>query len=145
MWAELYTIRMTYKEITQGERPWNALGDFLNYWFGYSTDQREELVKEPIQEPVEVTPELHRWVTFCAATVEYLCEQYAIPCPEWVNNLAYMLSEPWFKGLGAQKPHVQVRLAQETPEPFTRRNIFCGDRMFANKYELAARVHWHEE
>jgi len=32
---------------------------------------------------------------------------------------------------------VQARLLQETPEPFARGNIYCGNRMFANKYELA--------
>jgi hypothetical protein len=26
---------------------------------------------------------------------------------------------------------------QKTPEPFTKRNIYCGNRMFANKYEIA--------
>jgi len=43
-------------------------------------------------------------------------------------------------GLGAKKLHVQERLRMETPEPFTRRNIFCGDRIFANKYELVADI-----
>ncbi len=138
MWPELQTMGMTYQRIVQGERPWNALGDFLNYWFGYATERREELVKDPIQEPAEVTPDLHQWAVFCAASVEYLCKHYGVDCPDWVYNPVYTLSEPWFKGLGAQKPHVQARLMQETPEPFTRRNIYCGNRMFLNKYEAAA-------
>jgi hypothetical protein len=28
-------------------------------------------------------------------------------------------------------------LKQDTPEPFTRRNIYCGNRMFNNKWEVA--------
>ena len=60
-WPELQTMQTTYQLITQGERPWNALGDFLNYWFGYAADRRAELVREPIQEPVEASADLHRW------------------------------------------------------------------------------------
>jgi hypothetical protein len=52
---------------------------FLNYSFGYAPDQRAELVKEPIQEPAEVTHNLHQWAAFCAASVKYLCERYSIP------------------------------------------------------------------
>ena len=142
VWAELQTMHITYQEIAQGTRPWNALGDFMNYFFGYTPDQREELVREPIPEPDAQTPEeLHRWAVFCAASVEYLCQKYGIPCPDWVDHPAYQaLSEPWFEALGAGKPQVQARLRQETPEPFARRNIFCGDRIFANKYEFAARM-----
>jgi hypothetical protein len=139
-WPELQTMQTTYQLIAQGERPWNALGDFLNYWFGYATDRRAELVREPIQEPVEVTLDLHQWAAFCAASVEYLCGRYSIPCPAWVLQPTYTLPEPWFTGLGADRPQIQARLRQETPAPFARRNIFCGNRMFANKYELAERV-----
>ena len=139
-WPELQTMRTTYQLIVQGERPWNALGDFLNYWFGYATNRRAELVAEPIQEPTEVTSDLHRWAAFCAASVEYLCGRYSVPCPDWVLQPTYSLSDPWFTGLGAHKPQIQARLIQETPTAFAGRNIFCGNRMFANKYELAERV-----
>jgi hypothetical protein len=145
MWSELQTMRMTYAAIVQGERPWTALGDFMNYWFCYSTTQRAELVIEPLEESIvsidaEQSNELHQWAAFCAASVEYLCQRYDLPCPDWTNNPAFILEEPWFKGLGAHKPNVQTRLRQETPESFARRNIYCGNRIFANKYELAAEV-----
>ncbi len=135
MWAELQTMRMTSQEIFQGTRPWTALGDFLNYWYSYATDRRLELVKEPVQEPENATPELHEWAVFCAASVEYLCSHYNVPCPEWVKGYT-ALPEPLFKGLGASKPHIQDRLKQEAPEPFARRNIYCSPRVFANKYEM---------
>jgi hypothetical protein len=128
---------MAFEHIKEGERPWTALGDFLNYWFAYASERREDLVRDPIQEPTQVTLDLHRWAVFCAATVEYLCQQYHIPCPDWVDNPIYVLAEPWFEGLGASKPQVQARLKQETPEPFRRRNIYCGPREFTHKYELA--------
>jgi hypothetical protein len=140
MWSDLQTMKETYQEIAQGERPWNALGDFMNYFFCYASDRREDLIKDPIEEPADITPELHQWAVFCAASVEYLSQKYDLPCPNWVKKSSYVLREPWFKGLGAQKLHVQERLKRETPEPFTKRNIFCGDRIFANKYELAAKA-----
>ena len=140
MWSELQTIKMTYQAIVEGERPWTALGDFMNYWFCYAIEQRAELVEEVIREPDELTPELHQWAVFCAAAVEYLCERSSLACPDWVTDPSYMLDEPCFKGLGAHKPAIQVRLRQETPECFARRNIYCGNRIFANKYELAAEV-----
>jgi hypothetical protein len=140
MWADLQTMQMTYQEIIEGASEWNALGDFMNYWFGYEVDRREDLVREPIKEPQDATPELHRWAVFCAASVEYLCQKYTIPCPDWVHHSMYTLPEPWFRGIGAHKPHVQERLKQEAPEPFARRNIYCSATIFANKYETATKV-----
>ena len=137
---QLQTIAVTYAEICQGEKPWIALGNFMNDFFGNFPDRREELVKDPIQESSEASPELHRWAVFCAASVEWLCERYGIPCPSWVHNPIYTLSQAWFYSPGAHKPEVRDRLIQRTPEPFTRRNIYCGNRMFMNKYELAERI-----
>ena len=57
MWSELQTIKMTYDSIVEGERPWTALGDFMNYWFCYSTEQRAELIQESLQEPAEPSSE----------------------------------------------------------------------------------------
>lgn len=133
----LQTIEISYREICAGEDPWIPLGNFMNDFFGNYPDQRAELVKYPIHEPDEPTLDNHRWATFCVATIEYLCQKYAIPCPDWVNDPAYKLADPWYYSLGAHKPAVRERLERETPEPFTRRNIYCGNRMFINKYELA--------
>ncbi|QBD77092.1 hypothetical protein EPA93_14195 [Ktedonosporobacter rubrisoli] len=138
MWAELQTIQMTYAQILQGERPWNALGDFLNYWFDYASDRRQEMVEDALVLPGTLTDETLRWAAFCSASVEYLCACYGLTCPAWVHDPAYVLPEPWFHGLGAQRPHVQMRLLHETPEAFSRRKIYCSPRLFANKYELAS-------
>ena len=140
MWSDLQTMKETFQEIACGERPWNAIGDFINYFFCYASDQREDLVKDPIEEPADIAPELHQWAVFCAAAVEYLCQKYDLTCPDWAQKPTTTLLEPWFMGLGAKKPHVQERLKRETPEPFTKRNIFCGNRILANKYELAANI-----
>jgi len=133
----LHTMALTYQAICRGESPWVALGNFMNEWFDYARNHRQQLVADPLALPQ--TPDTHtlRWAAFCAASVEWLCEHYEVPCPSWVHNDAYCLPKPWFDSPGAHKPQVRERFLQQTPEPFTRRNIFCGNRMFANKYEFA--------
>ena len=135
--THVQTMAMTYQAICQGERPWVALGNFMNEWFDYAREQRAHLVADPLALPEAPDPHTRRWAAFCAASVEWLCAQYGVPCPSWVSHESYCLAEPWFDSPGAHKLQVRKRLRQQTPEPFTRRNIFCGNRMFANKYEFA--------
>lgn len=136
---ELQTMAKSYKEICQGQRPWNPLGNFMNDFFGNFPDRREELVRDPIEELEDATHEMHKWAAFCAASVEYLCEQYDLQCPDWVNDPTYTLLEPWYDSPGAEKPQVRERLQQKTPLAWTKRNIYCGNRVFWNKYELPSR------
>jgi hypothetical protein len=58
--------------------------------------------------------------------------------PGWVRADRHTLREPWFHAFHPEHPEVRARLLRRTPEPFTRRNNYCGDRMFANKYEFAS-------
>jgi hypothetical protein len=134
---QLQTMAQTFQEICQGETPWVALGNFMNDWFDYAKDQRAQLVEASIFLPPSSNIDILRWAAFCAASVEWLCNRYGIPCPEWVENPAYFLPDPWFDSPGAHKPQVRERLIRQTPEPFTKRNIYCGNRMFNNKYEFA--------
>ena len=135
----LQTMSLTYEEICQGEKPWIALGNFMNDWFDYARDKRSELVAAPISFSEKATVEEHRWAAFCAASVEWLCARYNVPCPLWVHNPKFRLPEPWFDSPGVASLEVRQRLIQQTPEPFTRRNVFCGNRMFDNKYEFVER------
>ncbi|HET8851401.1 MAG TPA: hypothetical protein VFN02_02665, partial [Ktedonobacteraceae bacterium] len=68
----LQTMALTYQEICQGERPWVALGNFMNDWFDYAKDRRAQLVVDPISLPQEPTTDTCRWAAFCAASVEWL-------------------------------------------------------------------------
>lgn len=131
------TMALTYQAISLGERPWVALGNFMNEWFDYAKEQRAQLIADPLTLQEEPGIDALRWAAFCAAAVEWLCARYEIPCPSWVYNSAYSLPEPWFDSPGAQKPQVRERLIRQTPEPFARRNVYCGNRVFANKYEFA--------
>lgn len=140
---QLQTMAVAYMEICQGESPWIALGNFMNDWFDYAEDRREQLVRDPLTLPEPLSSDLERWAAFCAASVEWLCQRAAIACPAWVFSSSYTLSEPWFyypltrSQDPEQQKELRERLIRETPEPFTRRNIYCGNRMFKNKYELA--------
>lgn len=137
MWAEMQSIHDTYTQIVQGERPWTALGDFLNYWHTYAADRRAELIQEPLSLPDDITPELHQWAAYCAGAVEYLCERDQIVCPQWVHDPSYSLVDAWFTGLGASKPHVRARLLVETPVSFSKHNVFCSPHAFSTKYAVA--------
>ncbi|HEV7126541.1 MAG TPA: hypothetical protein VGN32_03755, partial [Ktedonobacterales bacterium] len=70
---------------------------------------------------------------------EWLCLRDGVPCPSWVLEPRYHLEHPWFHAFHPDNPDVQARLIRDTPEPFARRNIYSGNRMFANKYEFAGR------
>ncbi|MDQ2904017.1 MAG: hypothetical protein M3Y81_10725 [Chloroflexota bacterium] len=136
-WDQIQTLAAAYADICRGRDPWVALGNFMNEWFDYARDQREQLVADPLILPESPHPDLFRWAVFCAASVEWLCERAGIPCPSWALDPVYTLPDPWFDTPYANKPHVRTHLIETTPEPFKKRNIYCGNRMFANKYELA--------
>jgi hypothetical protein len=137
------TMAQTYRAICQGEAPWVALGSFMNAWFDYACDRRASLVADPLTLPDAPDADSQRWAAFCAASVEWLCERYSIACPFWVENPAFVLPEPWFDSPAAHKPQVRERLRRRTPLPFARRNVYCGDRVFANKYEFAEDYRHH--
>jgi hypothetical protein len=133
----LQTMAYAYQEICQGEEPWVALGNFMNAWFGYAQDRRWQLIEEPPRQPKDATLSQRRWSAFIAASVEWLCSRYHVPCPQWVDDPCYTLPKPWFDPPATKQSHLRTRLIQETPEPFTRRRIYCGNRLYNNKYELA--------
>ncbi len=137
--VDLQTFRRSYAQILAGEDPWLPLGNFMHQFFGALKHLRPELVSESIEVPETLSLEQFRWAVFCAASVEYLCKKYAIPCPAWALNSQYSLEDPWFSGIGADLPQVQEKLRQTTPEEFSRRNVFCGDRIYQNKYEHEGR------
>lgn len=140
---QLQTIAVSYQEILAGESPWIPLGMFIHDFFGNFTDRREELLRDPIVEPENPTPEQHEWAAFCAGAVEYLCAKYHLPCPEWVSDPRFTLKDPWFVSkLVRRNPRLQDQLRTEAPTPFARRNVFCDDRIFANKYEIAQDLEW---
>jgi hypothetical protein len=94
--GHLQTMSVAFEQICAGERDWTALGNFMNYWYDYAKDRREALVADPLPLYDERSLHQHRWAVFCAASVEWFCNKYCVPCPEWVHDPKYILSEPWF-------------------------------------------------
>jgi len=137
--VRLQTFRRSFEQICQGEDPWLPLGNFMHQFFGYYKHLRPEMVCEPIEVPEDCSPEQFQWAVFCAASVEHLCKKYEIPSPAWALQPLYILEQPWYYDINADLPEVQEDLRQTTPEEFSRRNIFCGNRVFNNKYEYKGR------
>ena len=92
-----------------------------------------DLVSEPLPEAPS-DEYCRRWAAYCAASVEHLCAKYSEPCPQWVHDPKYVLATPWY---GDHPEHMHDWVRSTTPEEFKRRNIYSGDRMFRNKWELA--------
>src|ERR1700680_1332401 len=134
------TIARAYQQICEGEEPWIALGNFRNAWYGYAKDRRAALVSEALAPSVQESGDTRRWSAFCAATGEFLCDRYGVPCPAWVHDPRYTLETAWWYSERADDPHIRERLRQTTPAPCARRRIFCGNRLYQNKYEMSAWV-----
>ncbi len=136
---EVQTIARAYQQICDGKEPWVALGNFRNAWYDYAKDYRAFLVNDPLQEPAQNTEHTRRWGAFCAASVEFLCSRYDVPCPEWVHHSRYILTTPWWPE-HAYALSTRRKLMEITPLPFLQRHIFCGNRLYQNKYEMSAWV-----
>jgi hypothetical protein len=128
------SVQRSFAQMCAGEDPWIPLGKFMHQFFGAFKAYRDELVRDPLTLPATMTAEQFQWAVFCAASVEYLCNKYELPCPQWAQAPGYTLKEPWYYGLGTKE-----KLRMATPEAFAKRNIFCGDRVFNNKYEKPER------
>jgi hypothetical protein len=112
----------------------------MHQFFGAYKQFRTELVCEAIElSEEELTPEKWKWAVFCAASVEYLCQKYALPVPAWSLDDRYWLAEPWYYDLAGDLPEVQEELRETTPVEFAGRNVFCGEGVYRNKYEYKGR------
>lgn len=136
----LQTMRVSFQQICSGEGEWVALGNFMNYWFAYAKDRREELIADPLPAYDEQSFYQHQWAVFCAAAVEWLCNKYMVLCPSWVHDPRYKLAELWFFYL--HEP-AKSWLLRSTPTEFTQRNVYCGDNCFENKWEFIERLQKH--
>jgi hypothetical protein len=128
------TMKLSFEQICQGQDPWVPLGNFMNDWYAYHADERERLVRDSL--PVDYPVEFQCWAAFCAASVRWFCATYEVLCPSWVNNPRYVLPEPWYM---STPPVLWPHIRETTAEEFVQHNIFCGNRLYTNKYELDGR------
>ena len=120
------TIAETLQRIYNSTTPWVAIGDFLDDWRRSAIEDRSELVADSPVTADALTKDQQKWLTFCAAMVEWLCWQDNLPFPEWTSKEGSSLQEPWFLYKGWRLRAWQLAT---TPAPFKVRNIFGGDRM----------------
>ncbi len=134
----IQTMRRAYQDICAGEDPWTALGNFKNAWYDYAKDMRATLVSDPLEKPKMESEHSRHWAAFCAASVEFLCDCYRIPCPQWIQDSHYLLSTPWYGDNIVNLADIDVlqHRRKTSPPHFARRNVFCGNRLFQNKYEM---------
>src|SRR6266851_4296829 len=66
-----YSAAESYERILQGEYPWVAFGDFLDDWLRSESEDRLELVSQPLGKAS--TPDEQHWAALFAAAIEQLC------------------------------------------------------------------------
>ncbi len=134
MRTDIQTVAIAYQELSKGETFRVAIGNFMNAFFVYAIRERQALLDDPIAVPVNPTAAQQQWAAFCAGAAEYLARRYRLQCPAWALDPAYCLPEPWYPPANDPNAALRVSLHQSTPRSFSKRNVFCGDRVFTNQH-----------
>lgn len=130
----IQTLAMAYKELASGKEGFRvAIGNFMNAFFLYAVESRQQLINDPIQVPDNPTEEQRGWAAFCAGAAEYLASRYDLQCPAWAHDPTYYMPEPWYTLPNASQT-MRKHFQKTAPEAFRHRNVFCDDHVFSNAH-----------
>ena len=112
------TIVEVARRRAEEEQPfWKPLCEFLDQFYEDRPDRSEMIAEEPSAAISKIE------AASLAASVEYLCEVYELPCPVWVHKPCYVLDAPWYVWEPSNAA-LRAMFDVESPGPFRRRNIF---------------------
>lgn len=97
------------------------IGNFLDMFYRSTLKEREAMVS---QEPEDSERLDAYMLPFLAAMTHKLCNDYRVPCPQWVHKPKYRLRDPYFP-LNA-KGKLRELLMRESPPEFRERNLFTS-------------------
>ncbi len=120
-----YSVSESFERILQGEYLWVAFGDFLDDWRRSESEDRLDLVTQPLEEAS--TPDEQHWAALFAAAIEQLCTSEGFSAPAWIVEPRYYLQDPWYPT--ARKEKLRHFMEETTPEIFKQRKVFVGDRV----------------
>jgi len=131
---KIQTLAMAYDELASGKEDFRvAMGNFMNAFFLYAVEFRQQLLNDPIQMPKNPTKEQRGWAAFCAGAAEYLAARYDLQCPSWAYDPSYCMPEAWYT-VPSANPAMRKHFEKTAPEEFRRRNVFCDDHVFSNAH-----------
>ena len=103
---------------------WKPMCEFLDEFYEDRPDRVQMLAEEPWALAKEES-------AYLAASAEYLCEVYELPCPDWASRPIYFLAAAWWPWGSGEA--VRALFVAESPEAFRRRNIFIERRPLRRK------------
>jgi len=103
------------------------LRNFLDDFYALDQEDRQKVLISPVRYHENYRREL----SFIAAAVEKLADDYGLACPDWIFDRRYYSADPLFPAFlertdPQKKSKLRIVLMVESPPQFKVRNIFVS-------------------